>query len=391
MILGALIDLGVPLARIRRALLTLPLEGWSLSSRRVRRSGLAARKAVVRVDDSAAERGWREIRRIVEHGKLAPPVRQRALAIFRRLVEAEAEAHGTTPDAVHLHEAGAIDAIVDIVGASVGLDVLAPDRIVVSRMTTGTGRVDCRHGSYPVPGPATAVLVRGAPVTGGGVDGERLTPTGAAILTTVADSFGSLPPGRIVATGHGAGDRDFPDRPNVLRLILLEADRESAPPPAADDVLVLEVTLDDAPPQVVAYAAERLFAEGALEVYTTPVHMKKGRTGHLLTVLARPDRLDALAGVLLRETTTLGLRYRREGRIELERVTVSVATAFGPVRVKVGTLHGVPLKAWPEYEDCARLARKQSIPLKHVQEAALLAYRATEAPPRRRAARRKPR
>ncbi|MBZ5639844.1 MAG: nickel pincer cofactor biosynthesis protein LarC [Acidobacteriia bacterium] len=391
MILGALIDLGVPLSKIRAALRTLPFRGWTLASRRVVRTGLSALQAVVRVTDSADERGWREIRRIVGRGRLASPVRARALRIFRRLVEAEAEAHGKAPDEVHLHEAGAIDAIVDVVGTSVALHELAPDRIVVSRMTTGSGRVVCRHGSYPVPGPATAVLVRGAPITGDGAEGERLTPTGAAILTTVADAWGTLPAGRIVATGHGAGEREFDDRPNVLRMVLVETDGASAPPPAANDVVVIEVTLDDAPPQVVAYAAERLFAEGALEVFTTPVHMKKGRSGHLLTVLARPDRLDALAGVVLRETPTLGLRYRREGRIELDRRTATVTTPFGRVRLKEGLLGGSPIKAWPEYEDCARLARSRGVPLKRVQEAALLAFRRAGAPARGRAPRRKAR
>ncbi len=391
MILGALVDLGTPLARVRDALRTLPFRGWSLSSRRLRRSGLSALKVNVRVTDSTDERGWREIRRIVARGRLAPPVRERALRIFRRLVEAEAEAHGTTPDAVHLHEAGAIDAIVDVVGASVALEELAPDRIVVSRMTTGSGRVDCRHGSYPVPGPATAILVRGAPVTGDEVEGERLTPTGAAILTTVADGWGALPPGRILATGHGAGDREFGDRPNVLRMVLLEADRATAVESSGEDVVVIEVTLDDVPPQVVAYAAERLFAEGALEVFTTAVHMKKGRTGHLLTVLARPDLLDALAGVVLRETPTLGLRYRREGRIELARRTATVATPFGRVRIKEGLLGGKPVKAWPEYEDCARLARSRGVALPRVQEAALLAFRRAKATSRGGSQRRKAR
>ncbi len=414
MILGALLDLGVPVGRVRAALESLPLRGWSLSKRRVMRSGLSAAKAVVRVADSADERNWREIRRIIERGRLAPAVRERALRIFRRLVEAEAEAHGSTPEAVHLHEAGAVDAIVDVVGACVALEALAPDRIVVSRITTGSGRIACRHGSYPVPGPATAVLLRGAPVTGGDAEGERLTPTGAAILTTIADGWGTLPPGTIVATGHGAGDREFEDRPNVLRMLLVEAAPvsrveppgvsavEPAPvskvePPGVSavepgaEVLVIEVALDDATPQVVAYAAERLFAEGALDVFTTPVHMKKGRTGHLLTVLARPDRLEALAGVVLRETPTLGLRYRREGRFELARRTAAVATPFGRVRVKEGLLDGKPVNAWPEYEDCARLARSRAVPLKRVQEAAIVAYDKTRAPRGGRSARRKAR
>ncbi len=391
MILGALVDLGVPVRAIRRAVESLPVEGWKIGARRVVRSGLAARKIDVRVREKGPERGWRAIRRIVGAGRLDPRVRDLALRVFRRLIEAEAEAHGVAADEVHLHEAGALDAIVDVVGAAVGLVHLAPSRIVVSRITTGHGRVECRHGSYPVPGPATTALLRGAPVTGGDAEGERLTPTGAAILTTVADAWGSLPPGRIVATGHGAGDREFPDRPNVLRMVLADEDSRA---PGSDEtvpggeVLVLQATLDDAPPQVVAWAAERLFEAGALEVFTTPVQMKKGRPGHLLTALARPERLDALAEVVLRETTTLGLRFRRESRIELERTVRKVSTPFGPVRIKTGWLGGEAVQAWPEYEDCAAAARRHSVPLKRVQRAALEAEGGVRGPACRKSRRR---
>jgi hypothetical protein len=344
----------------------------------VDRSGLRARKAIVRVADAGPRRGWRQIRALLQRGDLDARVRLRALDVFRRLLEAEAEAHGVPFSRIHLHEAGALDAIVDVVGACAGLGHLAPDRIVVSEMTTGHGRILCAHGSYPVPGPATLLMLRGVPSTSGGAEGERLTPTGAAILTTFADAYGSMPAMCPAAAGYGAGDREFHDRPNVLRMVLGEEIPGGATRGTGDDdVLVIEVTLDDASPQVVAYAVERLFESGALEVFTTPVQMKKGRSGHLLTVLGRPADLAPLSEILFVETTTLGLRYRNERRLELERSWTRVKTAHGPVRVKIGSVAGLPSKAWPEYEDCAAIARRSGVALKQVQEAALRAFHRT--------------
>lgn len=374
MVLGALVDVGVPLARIREALATLPLRGFRIASRRVTRAGLTLRRIEVSVTAPQPARDWADLSGILRKGKLEPAVRDRALAIFRRLVEAEAEVHGLPVDRVHLHEAGAVDAIVDVVGAAVGLAHLAPDRIVVSPLTTGYGTVTCEHGAYPVPAPATALLVRGAPVRGGDIEGERLTPTGAAILAEVADAWGSLPAMRPARVGYGAGARDFPGTPNALRMIVGSGEPASEPAPAGE-VLVLEVTLDDAPPQTLAYASERLLAAGALEVFATPVHMKKGRSGQLLTVLARPEDLDPLAAIVFAETTTLGLRHRREGRIELERRVDRVRTELGPVRVKVGLHAGRITQVWPEYEDCAAIARRRGVPLKEVQRVALAAHR----------------
>lgn len=378
MILGALVDLGVPLARIRQALASLPLSGWKLVSRRVHRAGLLARKVDVQVEQSQPARTWRDIRRILGGGKLEAAVLERSLGVFRALVEAEAQVHGVRPDAVHLHEVGAVDAIVDIVGACAGFAHLDADRIVVSPMTTGFGTVRCEHGTFPVPAPATALLVRGALVRGGEVEGERLTPTGAALLTTLADAWGPLPACRPLAVGCGAGSRELEGAPNVLRMVLAEAQAPALKGLVAQEgqVLAIEVTVDDAPPQVLAYATERLFVAGALDVYTAPVHMKKGRTGHHLTVLARPSDLEALAGVILKETTSLGLRFRQEGRIELERRIERVRTRYGTVRIKVGLLAGRRVQAWPEYEDCAALARREGIPLKEVQHLALEAHRA---------------
>jgi hypothetical protein len=392
MILGALVDLGVPMKAVRRAVASLPIDGLKLTERRVSRGAVAATKVdvVVRggkagrhVHDHAHDdhhvhdhgRDWKAIRRVIAGAKLDAGIRDRALVIFRRLVEAEARAHGMSPDRVHLHEAGAADAIADVVGASAALQEIGADRIVVSPLTTGSGTVQCAHGLYPVPGPATAILLQGVPLSGIGADGERLTPTGAAILTSVAHAWGGLPAMTLRAIGHGAGSRDFPERPNVVRAIL--GDRAAMPVEraidAAPEVLVIEFTLDDATPQLVAYAAERLHEAGALDVHVAPVQMKKGRSGHLVTILARPDRFDAITRAALAETTTLGLRYRREGRVELDRGVERVTTPFGPIRVKTGRLDGVELHAWPEYEDCAAAARKHNVGLLAVQQAALAA------------------
>lgn len=400
MLLGALVDLGVAPAALRRDVESLPLEGWSMRARRVERGKVAATKVdvLVRGRDADADhdarghgRSLRAVRRIVAGGRLAPAVRDRALAVFARLFEAEGRAHGIPAGEVHLHEAGATDAIVDIVGVCAGLHRLAPERVVVSPVTTGRGVVACAHGLYPVPGPATAWLLRGVPLSGVDAEGERLTPTGAALLTTIADAWGGLPAMRPAAIGYGAGAREFPERPNVVRMILGEADRASEPAalPEAGEVVAIECTLDDATPQHVAYAAQRLFAAGAIEVFTTAVLMKKGRSGHLLTALARPESFEAVASAVLRGTTTLGLRFRREGRIELDRRVSAVATPFGRVRMKSALHEGREMRAMPEYDDCAALARKHGVSLLDVQRAALAAH--GEPVRRRRAPRTKPR
>lgn len=387
MLLGALVDLGVPLSVLRAATRSLPLRGFRLSSRRVMRRGLAARKVDVHADDSVHGRRFSEVRRILRQGRLDPAVRDRAVAIFRRLFQAEAAAHGGDPETIHLHEAGAVDAIVDVVGACAGLAHLAPRRIVVSPLTTGSGRVDCAHGSYPVPGPAVTALLSGVPASSGGAAGERLTPTGAAILVALADGWGGLPAMRILSVGHGAGTLDFADRPNVMRLILGEETeplREATGD--APEVVVVEASVDDATPQLIAWTTEKLREAGALDVHVTPVVMKKGRPGQILTAVGRPDRLADLAGTILRETTTLGVRWRRESRVELERTVRALRTPFGTIRVKIGKFRGATLQAWPEYEDCAAAARRVGAPLKAVQLAALraVADTARAAVPRRR-------
>jgi len=385
MLLAALVDAGASLAAVRRALGTLPIRDYTLRTRRIVRCGLAGRRIEVRVRGRTAERGLADIARIVRRGKLPAKVRDRALAVFRRLVEAEAEAHGVGVADAHLHEVSGVDAIVDVVGTCVALDDLGVERIVVSPMTTGFGSVRCGHGVYPVPGPATTLLVRGSPVRGGTIETERLTPTGAALLTTLADDWGGLPPMRPRAVGYGAGARDLGEHPNMLRAVLGEAERVLEPAGLTGQVVVLECAVDDVSPQVLAFACERMLAAGALDVCTTAVTMKKGRAGHRITALTRPETFDAVARSMLIETSTLGLRYRSERRIELARTVRPVSTRWGTVRVKVGRLGDREIRVAPEYDDCVAIARRHGVPLAAVEHEALAASRRDAAEPRRNA------
>ena len=393
MILGALVDCGAPFAVVKRAVAGLGLRGVRLARHAVVRGAVAATKIDVVVSGKTRDdhhvhtrrgghghgRTLGDIRKIVSAAPIDSAIRDRALVVFRRLVEAEGEAHGLATGSVHLHEAGAADAIADVVGTSAALHAMGPDRIVVSPMTTGSGTVACAHGLYPVPGPATSLLLRGVPLTGIEALGERLTPTGAAILTSIANEYGGPPGMTLTRVGHGAGARDYPERPNIVRALLgvrAAAERTAARQTQVPEVLVVEFTVDDATPQVLAYATERLFEAGALDVHTTPVQMKKGRAGHRVTALARPEDFDAVTRAVLTETTTLGLRFHREGRIELDRAIERIATPYGAIRVKVGRLAGREVHATPEYDDCAAAARKHRVPLLLVQQAALLARRA---------------
>jgi hypothetical protein len=391
MVLGALVDLGAPFAVVKRAIAGLGLRGVRLARHAVLRGAVAATKIEVVVSGKTRDdhhvhtrrggpghgRTLSDIRKIVAAAPLEPAVRDRALVVFRRLVEAEGEAHGLPVAGVHLHEAGAADAIADVVGVCAALHAIGPDRVVVSPLTTGSGTVACAHGLYPVPGPATSLLLRGAPLTGVAAVGERLTPTGAAILTSVANEYGGPPEMTLTRVGHGAGARDYPERPNIVRALLGEratAARAGAAP-RIPQVLVVEFTVDDATPQLLAYAIERLFAAGALDVHTTPAQMKKGRAGHQVTALTHVEHFDAVTRAALTETTTLGLRFHLEGRIELDRSIERIETPYGGIRVKVGRLDGAEVHATPEYDDCAAAARKHRVPLLLVQQAALAARR----------------
>ena len=387
MLLGALVDLGLPLDLLRAELQKLPVGGYTIESHRVHRSGLHATKVdvVLQQGDPTGQghgpphvhahghehRGLRQILEIIGRSALDAGVKERASALFRRLAEAEASVHGTSPEEVHFHEVGAVDAIVDIVGGVFGLAWLRADRFVASPLNLGAGSVTMSHGTFPVPPPATACLVQGAPVYGAG-DGELLTPTGALLVTGHATAYGPLPLLRPQGVGHGAGSRDTPGRPNVLRLIVGE---DAAGAPEGDAALVLEAEVDDMSPQLLGPLIERLLGAGALDAYFTPIQMKKGRPGVLITALGEPGRRDALEEILFTETTTLGVRRHECARTVLARETVTVTTAYGPVGVKVGLRGQRVTNAQPEFEDCQRAASAAGVPVKEVWAAALAAFR----------------
>ena len=385
MILGALVDLGLPLETLRAELAKLPLTGYSLESRRVHRAGLQATKVDVVIEHEApaqakghehghAHRGLREILDLIDRSGLEAVIKDRAGLLFGRLAEAEAAVHGTAAEDVHFHEVGAVDAIVDVVGGILGLAWLNADRFVASPLNVGSGTVSMSHGTYPVPPPATARLVHGAPIYGAG-DGELLTPTGALLVTGHATAYGPLPLVRPQAVGHGAGTRDTPGRPNVLRLIVGE---EGVGVPDGDVVLMLEAEVDDMAPQLFGPLMDRLLAAGAVDAFFTPVQMKKGRPGLLITVLAEPERREVMEEVLFAETTTLGVRRQEWQRTVLRRDTVTVTTPYGPVRIKVGWRSGRIYNAQPEFDDCQGAASTRGVPVKEVWAAALAAFRSGE-------------
>jgi uncharacterized protein (TIGR00299 family) protein len=375
MLLGAILDAGVELGRLEAELRRLPLPDWSITAEKTKKKGIAATQVRVQFGEHHPHRGLSEILRLIDQGReagLSASAAQRASAIFRRLGEAEAKIHHVAIEKIHFHEVGAVDAIVDIVGASVGFELLGLEGFYASPLNVGSGRVEAAHGVMPVPAPATAELVRGVPTYSSGVERELLTPTGAAILTTIVSRFGPLPPMRIESIGYGSATADLPSQANVLRMFV----GESAEAPLACDetITVIEASVDDLNPQVYAYFAERALAAGALDVSSAPLQMKKGRPGQLITVLAPPDRADSLVDLFFRETTTIGVRTSDARRRVLAREMVRVETPYGPVAVKVSRLNGRVLNASPEFEDCRRIALESGAPLKQVLAAAAAAF-----------------
>ena len=384
MLLGALVDLGLPIDSLATELQKLPLPGYRLAAHKVHRAGLHATKVDVVLASEhdhghphghdhghhGHSRGLLDILRLLDASGLDGAVRDHAAACFRRLAEAEGVVHGVPPETVHFHEVGAVDSIVDVVGGVIGLAWLRADRFAASPLNVGTGTIAMAHGTYPVPPPATARLVRGVPVYGAG-EGELLTPTGALLVTSHATAYGALPPLSIESVGHGAGARDTPDRPNVLRLIVGEEGASAA----SERVLVLEAEIDDMLPQLYGPLLARLFDAGALDAYLTPVQMKKNRPGTLVTAIAPPGRRAAVEQVFFAETTTLGVRSQEWDRTTLEREVIAVETAYGTVGVKVGRRGGQVTNAQPEFEDCQRVASAAGVPVKEVWAAAIAAWR----------------
>lgn len=371
MVLGALLDAGCPLETLAGVVERLSLPGVRLTAEKTRRHSLAATLAHVAVDPDSqtAHRHLPQITAIIDKAALPPRVAANAKAVFGSLARAEADVHGSSVNEVHFHEVGAADAIVDIVCACAGLDQLGVERVTCSPIPLGSGTVTCDHGVMPVPAPATAQLLRGVPIAASDEISELTTPTGAALMTTLADQFGPLPEMTISGIGCGAGTREGKTRPNILRVFV--GDTAGSDDADVDSVVVLETQLDDATGQTLARAAERLLEAGALDAYITPIIMKKGRPGQLLTALCRPRDADTLENVVFAETGAFGLRRRAARRTKLQRGFDTVETRFGKIRVKVGQHGGKVLRAWPEYDDCVAASTRTGTPLHDVQQEAL--------------------
>jgi pyridinium-3,5-bisthiocarboxylic acid mononucleotide nickel chelatase len=319
-------------------------------------------------------RGLTQIRQIIGKSGISDTAKQTAVAIFEALGAAEAKIHATSIDHVHFHEVGAVDAMVDIVCAAVGAEALKVDKIICSPLNVGGGTVKCAHGTFPVPAPATVELLKDAPVYSSGLQAELVTPTGAAIVKTLASTFGAFPAMRMEKSGYGAGSREFPGHPNVVRLTIGEAASVLAAKTASETVTVLEANLDDLNPQVFGYVMDRLLEEGALDAFAMPVQMKKSRPGTLLTVLCKSEDAGKLTRLIFTETTTLGVRRRDEVRHTLARRWENVCTQWGDVRIKIASMNGTVTNYAPEYEDCRRIAAEQHVPLKAVMGEAVEAY-----------------
>ena len=315
-----------------------------------------------------------EIREIIGKAAISDSAKRTAVAIFEALGTAEAKIHATSIEKVHFHEVGAVDAMVDIVCASVGAEALGVDEIVCSPLNVGGGSVKCAHGTFPVPAPATVELLKDAPVYSSGVQAELVTPTGAAIVKVLAKRFAAFPEMQIKKSGYGAGTREFPGLPNVVRLTIGESASKSAAKTESDTVAVLEANLDDLNPQVFGYVMDRLLEEGALDVFGMPVQMKKNRPGTLLTVLCKPEDASKLSHLIFTETTTLGVRRRDEVRETLARRWENVRTQWGEVRIKIASMNGTVTNYAPEYEDCRRIATEHHVPLKKVMQEASREY-----------------
>ncbi|MBL8167313.1 MAG: nickel pincer cofactor biosynthesis protein LarC [Acidobacteria bacterium] len=434
MLLGALLDLGLDFAFLKAELAKLGVPGYELSLTRVDRSGISAAKFDVHLQREAHHhhdhdhghhdhdhdhdhghhhhehdhghhhhdhghhdhdhdhghhhhehehhhhehehehhhRGLTEIKRLISAASLSDSVKARAQAIFQRIGEAEAKIHGMPIEAVHFHEVGAIDSIVDIVGACIGLEALGIGRIISSPLHVGSGTFKCAHGIYPVPGPATTELLKGVPLYAKDIQGELVTPTGAAIIATLAERFAPMPLMRVEKIGYGAGTRTYPNFPNVLRAVLgqLAEDADATP----GTVTVIEAQIDDLNPQVFGHLMEQALAAGALDLFYTPVQMKKNRPGVLLTLLCKPEDRVPMCDMLFRETTTLGVRYRQEEREILQRDFTTAETPYGPIRLKIARRqNGEVMNVSPEFEDCHAAAAQHGVSLREVQLAALTA------------------
>jgi pyridinium-3,5-bisthiocarboxylic acid mononucleotide nickel chelatase len=367
MVLGALVDAGLGLDSLQEELRKLQLEGFHLEAKKVQKSSITGTKVEVIIDQPQhVHRHLAHIMDIIKGSGLSGKAKKDCEAIFTRLAEAEAKVHGTSVEHVHFHEVGALDSIVDIVGSVIGLHQLEVDKIYSSPLHVGSGFVMAEHGKLPVPAPGTAELIKEVPTYSTEVQGELTTPTGAAIITTLAGQFGVMPLMRIQKIGYGAGTKEFPSLPNLLRLMIGEADESLE----EDTISILESNIDDMNPQFFEWLWEKLFAAGALDVYLTPIFMKKSRPATKLTVLCPPDKVNACNRIIFEETTTFGVRILQSMRKKLMREIKEVETRYGRVRIKVGKMGDQITDLTPEYEDCKALAKSLNLSLKEVHREA---------------------
>jgi len=370
MILGAMVAAGVDPDALREQLSLLNVEGFKIDFETTARSGLSATYARVVTTDQSKHRHLSHVRRIIEESGVTDAAKELAIRIFIRLAEAEARVHNEPIEKVHFHEVGALDAIVDVVGAAICFDLLKIDRFVCSPLHVGSGMIQMAHGRFPIPPPAVTELLRGVPFYSGDIKGELLTPTGAAIITTVCTEYGPIPRIKVDRTGYGAGTREYDNFPNVLRVLIGETEQDDA---ASERLWMIETNLDDASPQIIGHVMDRVFDLGALDCYFTPVQMKKNRPGVLLSVLCGPEEKEAVMKLLFLETTTLGVRSYEVERRALRRNVVTVETQYGPIFVKVAYLNGRVVNEMPEFEQCREAAIRADVPLKLVEEAARVA------------------
>lgn len=373
MTLGALVDAGCDLALVRSGLEGLEVPGWTISSEKVWKNGVSATYVRVGTEDQSKHRSLTAILDILEKSQLSDAVRRNASAIFRNLGVAEAAVHDAPLEKIHFHEVGSVDAIVDIVGACIGFEALGIQKFACSALNVGGGTAKMAHGILPVPAPATARLLQGKPTYSNGVQKELVTPTGAAIVATLCEHFGPQPSMSVSAIGYGAGTADLEGQPNVVRIMVGEV-TEKAVAGFDEEIIVIEANLDDMNPQIYGYFSERALFAGALDVYTTPVQMKKNRPGTLLTILCKPQDTQSLTSLIFAETTTFGVRTYQAQRRILPRESVNVHTAYGDVRVKLSRVNGRVLHVTPEYDDCRKLAVEKNVPLQHVISDAVRAY-----------------
>ena len=373
MMISALLDLGFSFEELREKLRLLPLDNYRLSAEKCDRSGIQATRFNVEVEHEHHGRHFSDIRTMIEESRLSPWVREKSIEAFRRLAEAEGKIHGHPPDHVHFHEVGAVDSIIDIVGTMIIMESFRSMRIVSSAVNVGQGTLECQHGIYPVPGPAAAELLKDVPVFTNRITGELTTPTGATLLTTLVDEFGARPAMRMGPTGYGAGTRETPGAANVLRVSVGQTLAENTTS-HDDQVMMIEATLDDMTPQIYGYFQERVLEAGALDVFATPIYMKKNRPAMRITCVCAPEELRRFAELFFRETTTIGIRYRIANRMTLRREFEEVWTKYGPVSMKVSSFDGRSVNFFPEFEDCRRLAMQTGTPLKEIQAAAIHAY-----------------